>query len=196
MSRGQQGQVFQTGQQENKNFTTGANTDFDLAQQDVNSFANQVGQFRAANPFVQGGQVQTAENQAIADTAGAGGEALGQTLQSAAVRGGQNPNAAIAATEDQATKNMRDVSAQEANATLGRATAGAGYGETALGETGKVAGLQDTLAEQQGQLAQGALGTEEQAAQQPSFGDIFGSAFGQQLGKGLAGGNFQVNANV
>jgi hypothetical protein len=184
MSRGQMGQVFGTASKENQTYNTNANTSFNAAQGDVANFADTVGAFKAANPYVQGGQAQTVENQQLSDTAAGGAQALGQTLQSAAVRGGQNPNAAIAASEKVAENNQRTLAGEEAGATERRLGAQTGYNEAGMEATGKIATLQDQLAEQQGQLGQGALGTEQKAAETPSFWD--------ELGQGLisAGGQF------
>lgn len=177
MSRGQQGDVIDTASGENKNYNALANTSFGKTQGDINNYADTVSAFKANNPYVQGGQAETAENQQIADTADAGARSAGQAIQSAAVRTGQNPAGAIAATEQMQQENERALTGQEAAATDKRLAAGAGYADTAMNATGNIAQAQDTLGNQEGALAQGALGTQEQAAQTPSFMD--------QLGTGL-----------
>src|SRR5271157_4592718 len=179
MSRGQQGQVFNTAQGENKAYNTEAQTSFNTAQQDITGYGSELAQFKAANPYVQGGQAQTIENQQLSDTAAGGAQAAGQAVQSAAVRTGQNAGGAIAATENMQEGNMRALSGEEAAATQQRLAAGTGYGEAVLGGTAEKQKMQDTLAQQQGAAAQGALGTQEQAANTPSFMD--------ELGQGLIG---------
>jgi hypothetical protein len=208
LSRGQQGQVFTTGQKQNQSFNNDANTSFNnaesdlsAAQNDVTSYADALAGFKAANPYVQGGQAETAENQSIADTAAGGAQAAGQALQSQAVRTGQNAGGAIAATENIAENNDRNLMGEEAQATESRLGADTGYNQAVLQGTGNVEGMQtgiesaqDQIANQQGQLAEGALSEEEKAAQTPSFmdelgqgliqaGDNFAGGFGQGFGK-------------
>lgn len=134
-----------------------------------------MGGFKAANPYVAGGQAQTVENQQLADTADAQARAAGQTVQSAAVRTGQNAGGAIAATEQMQQENERALAGQEASATDKRLAADTGYQGAVLGATGETENLQDQLAQQQAGAAQGALGTQETAAQTPSFLDELGS---------------------
>ena len=181
MSRGQQGNVYSQEQAVQKGYNTNANTSFNTAQQDVDSYGNAVGKFQAANPYVEGGQVETSQNQQIADTAAAGSEAAGQALQGQAVRTGQNASGAIAATKQMEEANQRNLSGEEANATLGRVGAGVGYNEAGVGMQGTQEGMEDTLAQQQGNLAQGAANTEEQAAQTPSFMDELGGGLASAL---------------
>jgi len=194
MSRAQQGQVGSTAAGENKSYNTLANTSFGNTQGDINNYASAVGGFNAANPYVQGGQAETAENQQIADTAAGQAQAAGQALQSQAVRTGQNAGGAIAATEQMENQNERNLVGQEAGATQQRLAADTGYKTTGLEAGAKIPGMEDQVAQQEAAAAQGALGTQEQAAQTPSFldelgqgvisaGTSFAGGFGQGLGK-------------
>ena len=192
MSRGQQGQVFNTGQGENATYNTDAQTSFKTAQGDIGTFANEVGAFNAANPYGQGGQAQTAENQATADTAAGLAQSSGQALQGQAVRTGQNTGGAIAATKSMEAANDRALVGQEAGETQARLAAGTGYQETGLKAQEAIPGMEDTVAQQQAAAAQGALGSEEQAAQTPSFMDELGQGlisagpgFAQGFGQGF-----------
>lgn len=185
MSRAQQGQTFDTAQQENQTYNTNAQTAFNQAQTDIGNYQNQLAQFAAANPYGQGGQFQTTENQVAANTADAAAQAAGQAMQGAAVRTGENAGGGIAATEATEQANERNLSAQEAQANQQRIAAGANYGQTVLNATGAAEGMQDTLAQQQAAAAQGALGTQEQAAQTPSFMDELGAGL-IQAGAGFA----------
>jgi hypothetical protein len=177
MSRPQQTAVYNTGAAENKNYTANANTGFNTAQQDIDTYGNAVGAFKAANPYVQGGAVQTAQNQELSDVAAGGAQRAGQLLQGQAVRTGQNAGGAIAATKEMQAENERALGGQEAEATLARTNAGVGYGEAGIGMQGQQEGMEANLANQQGQLAAGAMSEEEKAAQTPSFLD--------ELGQGL-----------
>jgi hypothetical protein len=212
LSRGQQGNVISTASGVQKTDSNLANTSFTNAQSDigtmqtdvnktqadVNGYGAQLDQFKANNPYVQGGQAETVENQQLADTAAGQAESGGETLQSQAARTGQNAGGAIAATEHMKEDNARTLMGQEADATAGRIAAGTGYGEALLGgeatktglqggvegEQAGVEGAQEQLGATEGGLAQGALNTEEGAAQTPSFMD--------ELGQGVikAGVNF------
>lgn len=177
MSRAQQGAVNDTATAENSTYNTNATDAFKDASGDVASYADAVGAFKAANPYGVGGPVATADNQATADTASGLARSAGEALQASSVRTGQNAGGAIAATEQMREAGDRDLVAEEAGQTKDRAAAGTTYGDTVLGATGNVEGMQDSLATQQAQAAQGALGTEEEAAKTPSFMD--------ELGQGL-----------
>jgi hypothetical protein len=176
------GQVVGSAGTQNATLNQNSNTSFNTAQNDVNSYADAVGAFKAANPYVTGGAAETAENQQLADVAAASGTSAGQALQGAAVRGGQNPGTAIAATKDIELGNERALVGQEAGATERRLAAGTGYGQQVLADTGEVAKMEDTMANQQGSLAAGALSTEERAAQMPSFLDELGGGFAKAAG--------------
>lgn len=186
MSRAQQGDVNATAAAENTSYNTNAQDAFKGAQGDVASYADAVGAFKAANPYGQGGPVQTADNQMTADTAAGLAESAGQALQGSAVRTGQNASGAIAATEQMQEANDRALVGQEAAQTKDRAAADTGYRSAVVGDTGNIQAMQDALATQQAGAAQGALGTQEQAAQTPSFLD--------ELGQGLITGAAQVGS--
>lgn len=196
MSRSQQNKVIHQASSENQAYNTDARTSFATAQKDIGSYAGAVGEFKAANPYVQGGQAQTIENQQLSDTASGEAESLGQTVQGAAVRTGQNAGGAIAATEAMREGSMRDLAGQESAATERRLGADTGYREAVLQGTGEVETMQDRLAREQAEAAQGALNTQEQASQTPGFGDVFGNAFGAAAGKFLGGGNLSLSKSV
>jgi len=194
MSRGQQGQVFNTAMGENKNYNALANTSFNAAQQDITGFGNELNAFKANNPYVQGGQVETAQNQELADTAAGFAENAGQMLQANAVRSGQNAGGAIAATERMQHENQRALADEEARATAQRVGSGVGYNEAVLGGREKMEGMQNQIAEEEGKLAEGALSPAEEAAKTKSFaeefGDPFANAFGKAAGTAASGALF------
>ncbi len=191
MSRAQQGQVFATGQGENKAYNTLATTSYPAAQQDISQYGTDVAKFKAANPYVTGGAAETAENQQIAGAAGGQAQRLNEALQSSAVRGGTNPNAAIAAGEKVTEENQRALTSEEAAATQQRLGAGTAYEEAGLTGNENLAKMQAALAGQESGAGQAALGTEEQAAQTPSFLDELGTGFinaGDQFAAGYGRG--------
>lgn len=165
---------MKSGAAENKAYNQNAQTGFATAQQDINSFGNAIGKFNAANPYVQGGQFETAENQQLSDTAAGQAQRAGQAVQSAAVRTGQNAGGAIAATKEMEAENQRALAGEEAGATQQRIGAGTGYQAQGLGFEGQQEGMQSSLANQQGGLAAGALATDEKASEMPSFLDELG----------------------
>ena len=176
MSRAQEGQVFNTASGENAAYNKDATTSFNAAQNDIDTYGKAVGSFTAANPYVPGGAAQVAENQEIADTSAGQAQRLSQALQGSAVRGGQNPGAAIAAGKEITAENTRAGMGEEAGATAGRIAAGTGYAEAGLAGLGQVQSMQDKLAAEQGGLAEGALKTAQKAGLTPSFGDMLGGA--------------------
>jgi hypothetical protein len=185
MSRAQQGSVDNTATAENTSYNTQATDAFKDAQGDVGNYSNAVGQFAAANPYGTGGPVQTAQNQETADTAAGMGQSAGQALQGQAVRTGQNAGGAIAGTEAMEENNERALVGQEAGNTASTAAANAGYQGQVVADTGNVQNMQNSLATEQSGAAQGALGTEEQAAQTPSFLDSLGQGLTGLAGAGL-----------
>ncbi len=187
MSRAQQGAVDKTAANQNTTYNTNAQSGDTAAQGDIGSYANAVGAFKAANPYGQGGVVQTAQNQEVSDAAAGGAQAAGNAVQSSAVRTGQNAGGAIAATQDMQEQNARALMGQEAANTAANAGANAGYQGQVVADTGQTAGMQGKLAAQESGAAQGALNTQEQAAQTPSFMDELGSGL-IQAGANFAGG--------
>lgn len=187
MSRGQQASVLKQSTGVSNTYNADANTSFNTENQDLANEKSDIAGFAAANPYVQGGQAETVENQQLSDTSAGLAQSAGQAVQGAAVRTGQNSGAAIAATKDMEANNERALAGQEAGATDKRLGEEAGYGETVLGATSGLAGQQEGEAATQAGDAQGALNTEEQAAQTPSFldtlGGSFAGAFGSALGK-------------
>jgi hypothetical protein len=194
MSRDQQGKVFGQSDYNSQNLESESQTGFKTAGQDINNFSNDVGAFKAQNPYVQGGTVQTAQNQQLSDVASGAGASAGQALQSSAVRGGQNAGQSIAATKNIQQENTRALMGDEAAATQGRAAAGTAYTGDVLKGEGEVENMQDQLAQQEGGLGEGYLGIAQKAGETPSFWDTVGSSFGAGLGStfgkaaGAAGG--------
>ena len=182
MSRAQEGQVFGTAGDQNAAYNKNATTSFNTAQNDIDTYGKAVGSFQAANPNVQGGAAETAENQEIADTSAGQAQRLGQALQGSAVRGGQNPGAAIAAGKEITAENTRAGMGAEAAATQSRLGAGTSYNEAGLKGLGEQTTMQSELADEQGKLAQGALATEgsvSAAATNESFMDEIATGTGR-----------------
>jgi hypothetical protein len=186
MSRAQQGQVFDTAQGQQGTYNSEAQTSFNTAQQDVNNYGDATAKFAAANPYVQGGAVETADNQQTADAAAGFAQSTGQALQGSAVRTGQNAGGAIAATDAMEQQNERALVGQEASQTASRAAAGSQYGAEVVGDTANQENMQNTLAKEQQDAAAGNLSEEEAAAKTPSFMDELGQGL-ISAGTGIAG---------
>jgi hypothetical protein len=75
-----------------------------------------------------------------------------------------------------------------ASAQQQRINSEAGYNQEALGASAQPAQMESSLYGTSGSQGNQELGTEEGAAQTPSFWDTLGSSFAGGLGKGLAGG--------
>lgn len=190
MSRGQQADVIKTASGENQAYNADAQTGYKMAENDISDYGTAVGKFNASNPYVQGGEFQTAENQQLSDTAAGLGESLGQTVQGQAVRTGQNAGGAIAATENMREQNMRDLAGAEAGATERRIAADTGYKEAGLEGISTIEAKRAALASAEAGNAQSALGTQEQAAQTPGFWDQLTSDViqgGAKVGAAYAG---------
>ena len=196
MSRAQQGQVLKTAQGENTAYNANAQTGFNTTNQDINKLGAATNKFIAGNPYQQGGQAQTLENQQLSDTAAGQAQAGGQALQSQAVRTGQNAGGAIAATEQMQQQNTRNLSGDEAKANAERIGAGADYNKGVLGATEVPAQMEASLASGSAGAGNSALDTAQKANEQPGFWDEFGNSFAQSLGQTAGGGNFKVNMNI
>jgi len=189
MSRNQQGKVFGQSDYNSQNLQAESQTGFNTTQNDINDFHSAINAFKAQNPYVEGGEFETAANQELAGTAAGGGQALSQTLQGQSVRTGQNAGGAIAAGKEVAAENQRRLAGEEAGATEARLGGETAYNEAGLKATGEIPGMEDKLAEEEGGLGLGYMNTAQKAGETPSFwdtlGESFGGAFGGAFGKGL-----------
>ena len=185
MSRAQEGQVVDTAKSQNQTLNANSTTAFgavpgDIATQqgDVNNFQSQLGKFASANPYVAGGEFQTAQNQQLADTAAGVSDATKQAVEGASVRTGANVGGAVAGAEEAAQQAQRTMGGQVAGANQERIGQEAGYNEKALGGYQAVPGMQAGvtgqqmgLAKDEGELAAGALGEEQKAGEMPSYAE-------------------------
>jgi hypothetical protein len=194
MSRAQQQNVINTASGENAANEATAQQAEQAQQQDIGQYQSALGKFAANNPYVQGGQFQTAENAVTANTSDASANAAKAALQQQAERTGQNPAAANATAATIAETNARNLGAEQAQNTANRIGSEAGYNQTALQGAASVPGMEGSLASTAGGQANQELGTQEQASNTPSFGEMltssllgagqgFASGFGQGLGR-------------
>jgi hypothetical protein len=189
VSRPQQGQVFKTATTENDTNEQTAQQAEQQQQKGVNNYQSAISQYASKNPYVQGGQAQTAQNQVTSNTSDAAAAALKANLQQQAQRTGQNPNAANATAASGAEAIARNLDAQQGADTAARIGSEAGYNKDVLGATGQVPGMEGQIASEAGGQANTQLGTAEQAANQPSFADMLTSGLlsaGGQFAGGLA----------
>lgn len=184
-----------TGDARNQNlqFNKNAQTTYNAAQQDIGDYEGQLGKFAAENPFVQGGQFETAQTQQQADVASSGANAARQAMQSAAVRSGMNPASAIAAGEQVAEANDRNMAARDATATQQRLGLMAGYNQNVLNAAAKPEEMEAQLNAEETGAGNNALGQEVSAAKTPSYldqlvsgsiaaGDAFAGGYGKAMG--------------
>ena len=186
-----------TGDARNQNlqYNQNAQSTYQQAQGDIGDYEGQLAKFSAANPYVQGGQFQTAQTQQAADTAAAGAQSAGQAMQAAAVRSGENPAGAIAATEQVAQANNQNLAGEEAQQTQQRLGLMAGYNQNVLSASAVPEQMEAGLTSAEAGAANNALGQEVGAAKQPSYldelvqggiaaGDAFAGGYGGQMAKG------------
>lgn len=186
MSRGQQGQIFNTATGENQENEQTAQNAEQQQQKGVNNYQSAISQYASKNPYVQGGELQTDQNKVTSGTSDAAAAALKANLQQQAQRTGQNPNAANATASTGAQAIARNLSGQQAADDASRVGSEATYNQGVLGATGQVPGMEGQIAGEAGGQADTQLGTGEQAAQTPSFADMLTqsliSAGGQAAG--------------
>lgn len=186
MSRSQENQTFNTAQSEQ-------NTNFSNAQKSEKADQNAIGQYSSAlakyassNPYLQGGEYQTAQNQSLSNTADAESKAAANEMAQRAARTGQNPAAATAAEEEIAQQGQRDLSGNEAKTNADRIGSEAKYNEGVVAGTGKLSDMQERLAALQQAGSNSDLAAQQAAAKgNPSFMDTLGTSFGSALGSGL-----------
>ena len=142
---------------QNAGYYNEAQNSYTKSQNDINDYESQLAQYKAANPYGQGGQFQTATNQQVANTSDAGAQAAGAYLQGEAQRTGQNTAGGVAATEHMQQQGTRDVTGEEAKATQERLGAGAQYGKSVLGATEAPASFEAQTADYMGKNAGQAL---------------------------------------
>jgi hypothetical protein len=187
MSRGQENQVFNTATAQNATAAQNAQNSYNSAQTDIGNYQNQLSQYAAANPYGAGGALQTAQNQATANTADAASQAAGQQLQSQAVRTGQNAAGGIAASQATQQQNTRDLMAEQAKNNASRISQGADYGKSVLSASEVPATLEAGLTGQQLTAQNSAESDAQKAAETPSFGDELGNSL-LSLGSSFASG--------
>ena len=164
MSRPQINDTFAQGKAESTGYYNDAQNSYVNAQNKEKDYESQLADYKAANPYKQGGQFQTATNQVMAGTADAGARAAGEALQSQALRTGQNTAGGVAATEHMQQQGTRDLSGEEARATQERIGAGANYDKSVLGATEFPAQFASEMAARMAGAGNTALKTQEDAA--------------------------------
>ena len=185
MSRGQSTQTFNTASSQNAtNFGNAQNAE-GAAQNDIGDYQSQLAKFVSGNPYTAGGQYDQTINTGLANTSDAGSNSLKGALQSQALRTGQNSAADAATAASGARQNTRDLSNSLATGQQGRINSEAGYNQEALGASAQPAQMESSLYGSAGGQGNQELGTEEGAAQTPSFWDTLGGTFAGGLGSGL-----------
>lgn len=184
MSRSQQTETFDTAKGQNAGYYANSQNSYNQAQGDVGDYQDQLAKYSASNPYKQGGEYQTSTNQILANTSDAAARGAGNTLQSQALRTGQNSAGAVAATEAMQQQNTRNLSGEEAQANQERIGQEAGYNKSALTAAEVPAQLEAGLSGQQGNLGEGTLGVQQKAGDTPSWMDEFGGALAKSLGSG------------
>lgn len=194
MTKSQSNQAFNTASSQNAGYNANAQSTYGAENADIGEYKNALAKYAAENPYVQGGEFQTSQNQALADTSAAQAQGAGQALQAEQVRSGQNPAAAIAATEQMNENNTRNMMGAEASANTNRIGAEAGYNQGVLGATAVPAQMEQGMLGTETGAATGALNQETEASKTPSFWQELGqgvisagSSFAGGMGAKLAG---------
>jgi hypothetical protein len=192
MSRGQSTQTFNTAASQNAANFGNAQSALGQSQNDIGNYQKQLASFVSGNPYTAGGEYDQTINTGLANTSDAGSNSLQGALQSQAMRTGQNSAADTATAASSAQQNTRNLSSSLASAQQQRISDEAGYNQQALSASAVPAQMESSLYGTAGGQANQELGTEEGAAQTPSFWDTLGgsfaSGFGGGLGRGLTAG--------
>lgn len=185
MSRGQSTQTFNTAASENAANFGNAQNALGAAQNDIGSYQNQLASFVSGNPYQAGGEYDRTINQGLTNVSDSGANSLQGALQSQALRTGQNSAANAATAASAAAQNTRNLSSDLASAQQQRIAGQAGYNQAALQASAVPAQMESSLYGAAGGQGNQELGTEEGAAQTPSFWDQVGSSIAGGLGKAI-----------
>jgi hypothetical protein len=192
MSRGQSTSAFNTASSQNATNFGNAQSAEGAAQNDIGDYQNQLAKFVSGNPYTAGGEYDQTINAGLVNTSDAGSASLKSDLQSQALRTGQNSAADAATASSAAQQNTRNLSSSLASAQQQRISDEAGYNQQALQASAEPAQMESSLYGTAGSQGNQELGTEEGAAQTPSFWDTLGGTFagglGSGLGRNIAGG--------
>lgn len=175
MSRAQQGAIESTETGDSATSTSAATTSQAAEQADINNNQSQLAKFAADNPYVQGGQAESVENQQLSNTADATAASAAAKDQQQATRTGQNATAGVAAGEAEQQAAQRTLGSAEAGATENRLAAGSTYGADVLKGGQAITAEQAALSSNLTGEAQGQEQVGEQAANTPSFTDELGA---------------------
>jgi hypothetical protein len=184
MSRGQSTQAFNTASGENATDFGNAQSAFGSTEDAIGNYDSQLARFVSANPYTKGGEFDQTINTGLSNVSDAGSNSLRSTLQSQALRTGQNSAADAATAEAGAQQNTRNLSAALAGAQQQRIASEAGYNQAALGASGLPINAYQSLYGSSQNAADSTLGDETQAAKVPGFWDQVGSSLAGNLGKG------------
>lgn len=187
MSRDQSANISTTAQTNSGTDQTAAENAQTAENQDIQGYEGQLSQYAANNPYVQGGEDQTAQNQTLAANADVGSQAITNQLQTQSQRTGQNAGAANATAAAAAQQNLINESSAEGADNATRIGDEATYNQSVLGASEVPAQLEAGEASTDLGAANNSLGTAEQAsAASPDFWD--------ELSQGLMSGLGQVGA--
>jgi hypothetical protein len=192
MSRGQQQQVFSSAGSQNSTNFNNAQSAFGSAENAVGNYDNQLAKFVASNPYTAGSEYDKDITTGLANVSDAGSNSLKGALQSQALRTGQNSAAANATAASAAQQNTRDLSANLASAEQQRIGNEASYNQQALNASQVPISAQSSLYGTSSGAANSELGTEESAAQTPSFWDEVGGGLANGLGGALGGTSYST----
>lgn len=188
MSRAQETTATNTAASQNAGYYNNSQNSYSNAETDAGNYEKQLSEYAGSNPYTAGGEFQTAQNTSLSNTADASAAAAGTTLQSQALRTGQNTSGDVAATEAMQQSNERALSGQEATENASRISSEAGYNQGVLSATAVPVQQQTTLAANETSGATGAASNQGKDAETPSWMDQFGSAVASGLGKAITSG--------
>lgn len=183
MSRDQSSDISTTAQTNSGTDQTAAENAQTAENTDIGNYDSQLSQYAASNPYVQGGEDQTAQNQTLAANADVGSQAITNQEQTQAQRTGQNAGAANATAAAAAQQNLINESSAEGADNTTRIGDEATYNQGVLGASEVPAQLEAGEASTDLGAANSALSTSESAsAASPSFWDELSSGLTSGLG--------------
>lgn len=193
MSRAQESSIDTTATKNSGTDQSNAAASYGNTENAIGDYTKNLAQFTSGNPYTKGGEYDQTINTGLANASDAGANSLAGSLQSQALRTGQNSAASLATAKSGAQQNTRDLSSSLASADQARIGSEAGYNQTALGASSVPINAQSSLYGTSLSGGNSALNTAADAAKTPGFWDEVGNSFAGDLGRLNVGNQGQVS---
>lgn len=189
MSRGDSKKVTNAGLANSATDMAHGAAAFTGATKAIGDYTDRLNEFRAANPYKEGGEFAQDQSQIAASAADTSSSAIKDKLARDAITSGENTGGYANNVAEAQRAATRDQAVHMAGADATRIGAKSAYDKAGLDASALPADLQARLYGTSISGANGALGVAGDSAKVPSFMDRLGDGFADAFGKRLVGGN-------